>query len=339
MTAYYSGMHMLSLSGEDVHALLPMARCIDLMAEALAALARGQATVPLRHVLWLPDQSGLLGMMPAYYGPASVMGTKVVSVMPGNHGSAYDAHQGSVLLFETNHGRPLAIADASAITAIRTAAVSGLATRLLARDDARDLAIMGSGTQARTHLEAMLVVRPLERVRVWSRTLEHAELFARQESERHEIPIEVVADAERAVTDASIICTTTSSREPVLRGDWIAAGAHVNAVGSTVKTSRELDGSAMQRAKLFVDRRESAINEAGDLLLAAAEGKVSAEHIVAELGDVLIGAAGGRRHADDITLFESLGLGVEDVAATWFAYTRALDEKRGTLLPLSPTQP
>jgi len=305
------------------------------MAEALAALARGQASVPLRTLMWLPDRSGLLGMMPAHYGPANVMGIKVVSVMPGNHGTAYDAHQGSVLLFETKHGRPLALADASAITAVRTAAVSGAATRLLAREDARDLAILGSGTQAATHLEAMRAVRSIERVRVWSRTAENAESFARRECERHGIPIEVLSDAERAVREASLICTTTSSREPVLRGEWIALGAHVNAVGSSVRTARELDGVAIRRGRLFVDRRESALNEAGDLLLAIDEGAASADAIVAELGDVLIGAAGGRRHSDDITIFESLGLGVEDVVATWFAYTQALEEGRGIPLPLS----
>lgn len=325
---------MIALSGDDVRALLPMDRCIDLMAEALSALARGHATVPLRTLMWLPERSGLLGMMPAHYGPANVMGIKVVSVMPGNHGTAYDAHQGSVLLFETKHGRPLAIADASAITAIRTAAVSGVATRLLARDDAADLTILGSGTQARTHLEAMRVVRPLERVRVWSRNREHAEAFARTESERHAIPIEVVTDAEQAVCGASIVCTTTSSREPVLRGEWIAEGAHVNAIGSSVRTARELDGAAMRRGRLFVDRRESALNEAGDVLLAIDEGAIGAEHIVAELGDVLIGAAGGRRHPDDVTIFESLGLGVEDVAAAWFAYTQALDRDAGSAVPL-----
>jgi ornithine cyclodeaminase len=328
-------MHMIALSGDDVRALLPMDRCIDLMAEALAALARGQASVPLRTLMWLPDRSGLLGMMPAHYGPANVMGIKVVSVMPGNHGTAYDAHQGSVLLFETKHGRPLALADASAITAIRTAAVSGAATRVLAREDAGDLAILGSGTQAATHLEAMKAVRTIERVRVWSRTQENAELFARRECERYGIPIEVVSDAERAVRDASLVCTTTSSRQPVLRGEWIALGAHVNAVGSSVRTARELDAAALGRGRLFVDRRESALNEAGDLLLAIEEGAASADSIVAELGDVLIGAAGGRRHPDDITIFESLGLGIEDVAAAWYAYTQALEEGRGMPLPLS----
>ncbi len=327
-------MHMLALSAEDVRALLPMSRCIDLMADALSALARGDATVPLRTLLWLPDRSGLLGMMPAHYGPANVMGIKVVSVMPGNHGTPYDAHQGSVLLFETQHGRPLALADAGEITAIRTAAVSGVATRLLARADAGDLAILGSGTQARTHLEAMLAVRPCDRVRVWSRNAEHAESFARRESAHHGIAIEVCPDARRAVADASLVCTTTSAREPILSGDWLAPGAHVNAVGSTVRTARELDAAALRRSRLFVDRRDSVLAECGDFLLARAEGAVTDDDIVAELGDVLSDAARGRRQPDEITLFESLGLGVEDVAAAWFAYRQALDQGRGIAVPI-----
>ena len=328
------GMQILGLSGADVRELLPMARCIELMAESLAALARGDATVPLRTLMWLPDRTGLLGMMPAQYGPASVMGIKVVSVMPGNHGTGFYAHQGAVLLFETRHGQPLALADASAITAIRTAAVSGVATRLLARDDAHDLAILGSGTQAATHLAAMRAVRPIDRVRVWSRTSEHARAFAEREAARHGIAIDVASSAREAVDGADIICTTTSAREPVLAGAWIAEGTHINAVGSSVRTARELDSEAVRRARLFVDRRESALNEAGDFLLARAEGAVGDDHIVAELGELLVGSARGRRSRDEITLFESLGLGVEDVVAAWFTYTQALEQGRGTPVPL-----
>jgi ornithine cyclodeaminase len=325
---------MLTLSAADVRALLPMRDCIDLMADALSALATGHATVPLRSLLWLPDRSGLLGMMPAHYAPANVMGIKVISVMPGNHGTSLDAHQGMVIIFEATHGQPLAMADASEITAIRTAAVSGAATRVLARDDAGDLAIFGSGTQARTHLEAMLVVRPIERVRIWSRQPDRAAAFAERESARHGITIESCSSAEIAVRDATIICTTTASREPILMGSWLTPGAHVNAVGSSVKTARELDGAAMSRARIFVDRRESVLNEAGDFLLARDEGAITNADIVAELGDVIAGLAPGRERADEITLFESLGLGVEDVAAAWFVYSRALEQGRGTSVPL-----
>jgi ornithine cyclodeaminase len=321
---------MLVIDGRSVRDLLPMAECIERMAEALAALARGEAAVPLRSLLWLPERTGLLGMMPAYYLPAGIMGIKVVSVMPGNHGTRYDAHQGGVLLFETKHGRPLALVDATEITAIRTAAVSAVATRLLAREDAGDLAILGSGVQAASHLEAMALARPLRRVRVWSRTPAHASRFAVEMSGRHKIEIEVVPDARAAVAEADLICTTTSAREPVLYGAWIAPSAHINAVGSSVRTARELDADAIARSRVFVDRRESALNEAGDLLLARTEGAFDGDPIVAELGEVLIGASPGRRTSDEITIFESLGLGVEDVVAAHHVYEKALE--RGVAL-------
>jgi ornithine cyclodeaminase len=327
-------MDFLVINGDDVRALLPMAQCMDLMSAALAALARGEATVPLRTAMWLPDRSGLLGLMPAHYAPAAVMGLKAVSVMPGNHGSPWDAHQGGVLLFETRHGRPLALVDASAITAIRTAAVSGVATRVLARPDAGDVAILGSGVQAMTHLEAMRTARRLRRVRIWSRTTEHAHAFVRRAGDVDGIRIEVVPSARAAVTGADLICTTTSAREPVLEGEWLAPGAHINAVGSSVRHARELDAAAVARSRLFVDRRESTLNEAGDFLLARAVGAVSDAHIVAELGEVLSGGAAGRTTPDEITLFESLGLGVEDVAAAHFVYEAALARGAGLRAPL-----
>jgi ornithine cyclodeaminase len=329
---------VLVIGGAEVVSLLPVRECIDVMASALAALATADADVPLRTLMWLPERRGLLGMMPAHYGSAQVMGIKVVSVMPGNHGTAFDAHQGAVVIFETKHGCPLAIVDASAITAIRTAAVSGVATRLLAREDAHDLAMLGSGTQAATHLDAMLCVRPVERVRVWSRTPPNAEQFAERESKRHGIAVQPVANARAAVEGADLICTTTSSREPVLLGDWITPGAHINAVGSSVRTARELDANAVARSRLFVDRRESTLNEAGDFLLARAEGAVSDDHIMGEIGDILTGRLDGRQSPEEVTLFESLGLGIEDVAAAHYVYERAREQQRGASVPLGGTR-
>jgi ornithine cyclodeaminase/alanine dehydrogenase-like protein (mu-crystallin family) len=325
---------MLAIADTDVRRLLTMPECIELMADALRALANGEAGVPLRSLMWLPDRSGLLGMMAGHNAAAGIMGIKVVSVMPGNHGTEYDAHQGVVLVFETRHGRPLAIVDATSITAIRTAAVSGVATRLLARPDAGDLAILGSGTQAGTHLEAMLAVRPIRRVRVWSRTPQRATAFASRESARRDIPIEVVADARAAVEGADLICTTTASRDPILEGGWIAEGAHVNAVGSSVRTARELDASAIARSRLFVDRLESTVNEAGDFILAREEGAVTDAHIVGEIGEILAGRLAGRTSPLEITLFESLGLSIEDVASAMHVYERALEAGAGTPLEL-----
>jgi alanine dehydrogenase len=317
------------VTAEQMPELLPMAQCIDCMDETLRVLARGDAVLPLRTMTWLPDRSGLLGLMPACLGRPEVMGLKVVTVMPGNHGTEYESHQGAVMIFETRHGSPLAILDASSITAIRTAAVSGAATRALARDDASDLAILGSGVQAKSHLDAMRAVRRLGRVRVWSRNADNARAFAERESSRHGIAIEPVGSARAAVEGADLVCTTTAAREPVLEGAWLKPGAHINAVGACFKDSRELDTAAVARSRLIVDRRESALNEAGDFLIGKREGAFGDEHIVGELGDVLAGKVAGRRSRDEITLFESLGIAVEDLAAAHLAYRNALATGKG----------
>ena len=325
-------MEVLIVNQSEVPHLLPMNECIEVMAQALMTLGRGEAILPLRPVLWLPERVGALGMMPAYIGMPKAVGLKVVTVFPGNHGTEYDSHQGAVMLFEAEHGSLLALIDASAITAIRTAAVSGVATRLLAREDASDLAILGSGVQARTHLEAMLHARPLRRVRVWSKTLEYVQAFAERESRRHGIKIEPMESAREAVEGADIICTTTSAREPVLRGDWIALGAHINAVGSSVAFTRELDTAAVARARLFVDRRESTLNEAGDFLMPKKEGAIGDDHIRGEIGEILLGQIGGRRSTEEITLFKSLGLAVEDLAAAHHIYRKARERGMGTTI-------
>jgi ornithine cyclodeaminase len=323
---------VLFVNEPGVHALLPMEACIRLMRETLETLARGDAVLPLRTMVRLPDGSGLLGLMPGYLGEPRSFGLKVVSVMPGNRGTPYDSHQGVVMLFGLAHGEPLAILDATAITAIRTAAVSGAATESLAREGAGDLAILGSGTQARTHLAAMRAVRPLRRVRVWSRTAANAERFAREEGARHGMRIEVAAGAEAAVRGADLVCTTTSAREPVLRGEWLAPGAHVNAVGSCFATHRELDAEAMRRARLFTDRTESCLAEAGDFLLARAEGAITDGHVLGELGDVFLGRVAGRTSGEDITLFESLGIAVEDLASAHFIHRAARERDAGAWL-------
>ena len=321
---------VLIVGQDEVPDLLPMDRCIDLMTETLSAVARGEAELPLRQMVPLP--AGILATMPAaIFG---VAGVKVITVFPGNEGTELDSHQGIVVLFELERGRPLALVDATSVTAIRTAAVSGAATRALAREDAGDLAILGSGTQARTHLEAMRVVRDLRRVRVWSRTAEHAKRFAERESERHGIAVEVAGTAREAVKGAELVCTTTSAREPVLAGEWLSPGAHLNAVGYGGRDGRELDGAAVARARMFCDRRESVEHESGDYLLALAEGAIGVDHLVGELGEVLIGKVEGRTSPEDITLFESLGLAVEDVASVKLIHERATATGAGTRVAL-----
>lgn len=334
-TEILTTMGTLVLSASDVRRLLPMATAIDLMAAGLARLAGGGCRNPLRWGVHVPEVNGLIGMMPGYLDEPRALGIKVLALMPGNHGTPYDTHQGVVLLFDVDHGVPIAIADAAEVTAIRTAAVSGLATRLLARADAGDLAILGTGVQARSHLAAMRAVRELERVRVYSRDPEHRRAFAAAESERHGLAVEAVDSAADAVAGADLVCTVTSAREPVLAGEWLSPGAHVNAVGSSVAVARELDTAAVVRSRLFIDRRESALNEAGDFLIPKREGAVDDGHIVAELGEILAGRAEGRRSRDEITLFKSLGLAVEDLAAVHYVYERALAEGVGTEVALT----
>ncbi len=345
----------LYLSAAEVEALLPMGECIALMEGALRELALGRAVQPLRSVMRLEGRPGLLGFMPGQIRvpgtageplaaesgepPATIAGTaasiagiKVVSIFPGNRERGDESHFGVVLLFETETGRPIASVDAAAITTIRTAAVSALATRLLAPAEAGELALLGAGVQARSHLAAMREVRELRRVRVWSRRPESARRFAAEESARHGLMVEAAPSAEAAVAGADLVCTVTSAREPVLAGAWLSPGAHVNAVGSSIAAARELDSAAVARSRLFVDRRESTVNESGDYLFPLHEGAIAPDHIQGEIGDLLLGRVAGRRSADEITLFKSLGLAVEDLAAAEHVYRKALAQGRGIRL-------
>ncbi len=318
-------MSILTIAAREVHDLLPMDECIEAMANVLRSLASGHAVVPLRQVIHLPGTHNALATMPAALAhPFEVSGVKIITIFPDNTDSPHDAHQGAVLLFESEYGRLCAIVDGTAVTAVRTAAVSAVATRSLARSDAGDLAILGSGVQAEQHLQAMLHVRPVHRVRVWSARQQRVQAFARRMSRTHDVEVEACRTAFEAVRGADIICTATSSREPVLAGEWVAPGAHINAVGTSVATARELDSATVARARLFVDRRESALAEAGDFLMARAAGAVSDDHILGEIGEVLLGVLQGRRSDDEVTLFKSVGLAVEDVAAAHLIYTKAL---------------
>jgi len=326
---------LLVLTHSDVLKLLPMRICIDLMADALAARARGEAIQPLRTPVHLPDGSGLMVTMPAWVGSASpALGVKVISVFPGNRERGEDSHQGAVLAVDPDTGALLALLEAGAVTAVRTAAVSAVATRQLALAGAMDLAILGAGVQAVTHLEAMCAVRPIRHVRIWNRTPAPAASLAQMAREKFGLAAEVVNGPKEAVSGATIICTVTGAPEPILKGDWLSPGSHINAVGSSVASTRELDSDAVARASLFVDSRESALNEAGDLLIPIQEGRVTQAHIQAELGDVLIGRHPGRTSPSEITLFKSLGLGIEDVAAARYVVEQAKRAGAGTEVPL-----
>jgi ornithine cyclodeaminase/alanine dehydrogenase-like protein (mu-crystallin family) len=306
---------VLVLSEREVEELLSLEECIDAMAAVLAALARGELFQPLRSVVRPPAAGGLLGLMPAHRGGADgAYVLKEVVVVPENPRRGLDAHQGAVLLHDGTTGELRAILNASAITATRTAAVSAVATRALARPDARTVAILGSGVQGQAHERALRVVLPDADIRVWSPSRG--------------------GRAEDVVRGADVVCTCTSSSTPVLRREWLAPGAHVNAVGSSIPTARELDTETVAAAALFVDRRESALHESGDLLLAAADGAVGPEHIRAELGEVLVGAAPGRTDDEELTVFVSLGLAVEDLAAAELVVRKARERGAGTEVAL-----
>jgi ornithine cyclodeaminase len=324
-------MKILVLDNRQIHELLPMTECIELMADALAALAREEVYQPLRTIVRPPEARGLLGLMPAYRtGGQGAFGLKAICVFPENPATGKDAHQGAVMLFSRETGELLALMNASEITAIRTAAVSAVATRLLAREDAQQLGIIGAGVQARTHLEALAAVRTIKHAWVAARNIEHAHQLAREMQPKVGFPIEPVGTNKDAVRDADVIVTATSSLEPVINRDWIPPGAHINAIGTHSPNSREIDSATMAAARIFTDRRESALNEAGDYLLAAKEGLITPESILGELGELLIGTKTGRTSATEITLFKSLGLAIEDVVSADYLYQNAKAQQTGT---------
>lgn len=313
---------MRILDEHAVRELLPPEECIAAMEGALTALARGEVHNPLRFVVRPPGEASLLGLMPAHRGGGDPLwALKAVAIFPSNAVRGLDLHQGFVALFDGETGETRAILNAGAITAVRTAAVTAVATRLLAREDAATLAILGAGIQARAHLDALRLVRRFDRVVVWSRggrTLDGAES---------------ATSAEEAVRDADVVTTVTSAAEPVLRRAWLKPGAHVNAVGSSIPTTRELDTETMRDAALFVDRRESTVNEAGDFLFPQREGAIGPDHIRGEIGELLLGAE-GRRSPSELTVFKSLGLAVEDLAAAEHVVRRAEAEGVGQVVSL-----
>jgi ornithine cyclodeaminase/alanine dehydrogenase-like protein (mu-crystallin family) len=310
-------VRVLVLNEHDVNELLTVQECIAVMEDALAALARGEVHNPLRQKTVGPNAAGLLGLMPAYRGGARPLyGLKEVCVFPGNPARGLDTHLGAVLLHDGQTGELLAMVNAAAVTAIRTAAVSAVATRLLARPDASVLAILGTGVQGRAHLEAIPLVREIREVRMFSRGSNGP-----------------TRSAEEAVRGADIVVTATSSKEPVLKLEWLSPGTHINAVGSSIPSARELDGATLAAASLFVDRRESTVNESGEYLFALKEGAISGpDHIRGEIGEILTGTVGGRKSPREITLFKSLGLAVEDLAAAAFLYDKATRLGRGIAL-------
>lgn len=318
---------VLVLGYADVARLLPYGECTALMEEALAALAREELHNPLRAVVRPPGARTLMGLMPAYRGgDRPLYGLKAVTIAHDNPARGLDPHQGAVLLFDGETGQVRAMLDASAITEIRTAAVSAVATKALAAPGARVAAVLGAGVQGRSHLAALRALQEWDEIRVWARRPDAAAALG--DGTR------VCASAEEAVRGAHVVCTCTSATEPVLRRDWLAPGAHVNAVGSSIPATRELDSATMAACSLFVDRRESTVNESGDYLIALREGAIGEDAIRAELGEVLAGLAPGRRDAGELTVFKSLGIGVEDLFAAEHVVARARAEGAGVEVAL-----
>jgi len=315
-------MDPLFIDKEKIASLLPMEECIEVMEKMFRSLAAGECLQPLRNIMRLPDGSGVLGMMPGHAAKLGVMGIKVISVFHANKEAGFPSHQGIVMLFDAKNGQPLMLFDALEITAIRTAAASAVATKLLARDNSSTLAIIGSGEQAKRHIEAMLLVRNIKQVNLWSRNENNAKHLANELSAEYNIPVHIKKNVQQAVEHADIICTVTASKEPVVMGDWIAAGTHINAVGSSIAAARELDTATIVRSRLFTDRYESLFNEAGDFLIPKKEGAITDDHVKAEIGEVLSGTKKGRENNEEITVFKSLGIATEDIFSAYHIYEK-----------------
>lgn len=312
---------LLVLSASDVHAALGYAECAEAMRDALLALTAGKAQMPLRTVIRPAGAAGLVALMPSYLAGSgddaagASYGLKAICITPSNPAAGLDTHQGVVLLSRGDTGEPIALLNASAVTEIRTAAVSVVATDLLANPNATELAVIGTGVQAQAHVLALDASRPLTAIRVAGRDLARAAAFAARLAGRTRAAVHPCDTAREAVAEAGIVVTATSSAVPVLELDWLQPGVHINAVGACVPTMRELDTATVAGAALFADRRDSLLTESGDYVLAAAEGAVGPDQIRAELGEVLAGSATGRTTPAEITIFESLGLAIEDLAA------------------------
>jgi len=333
---------MRVLSRTEVEQLLTQAEVIPVMAEAMRRYSAGLVDQPLRTILRPEGQGSLLGTMPCHITPREDgaddyggFGVKAMVLKPENPARGLDLHAGVVLVFDPDTGRPSALLDAGAVTAMRTAAVSAVATDVLARRDCAVLAILGSGVQARSHLRSMLAVRPeIREFRVWSRTREHAEAMRAFAADQLGVELRVTVGPAEALRDADLVCTTLACREPVVEAEMLAPGAHVNAVGASFRDHREFTAAAIARASLFVDSRQSALSESGDIGVPLQEGLIGADHVLAELGEVLLGKHPGRTGDTEITLYKSLGLAVQDVMFGFAASAAAHRSKVGTEVQL-----
>jgi ornithine cyclodeaminase len=314
---------MLILAENDVRAVLPMRDLIEAMHDALTSFSANEVQQPLRTVLEIGAGKAFFGVMPAYVAASGALGTKVVTVFGGNTALGLPTHLASILIFDAATGALKALMDGRYITEARTAAVSAVSVGLLAREDAAVLALIGSGVQARSHLEAIGLVRRLRETRVWSPSSASRDAFVRDMQPHTAAPIHASLSARDAVRDADIVALVTAAREPVVENRWVADGTHICAVGACRPDQREMDTALVARSRLFVDSRAGALAEAGDVVLPMKEGAIGASHIAGELGELTGGRIAGRQSRSQVTVFKSLGMAVEDVVAAHLALERA----------------
>lgn len=315
-------MALLILTAADVRKLLPVGQCVQVMDRAMRAVSEHRVEMPERLVTALENNSGYFFLMPGLLDDEAVYGAKAVSLLPGNPAAGRPTVQGFVTLFDKSTGAPLALLDGFEITRLRTAAASALATRELARSDATSHGILGAGVLAAAHLEAIASVRDIREVFVWTRNPEKARQFALEQNGRQDFEV-IATDKPEWAAGCDIVSTVTNATSPVLLGDWLKPGCHVNLVGAHRADHREIDSSGLARSALFVDSRESALREAGDLLIPVAENKVSTEHIRGEIGEVLAGRAPGRSSDRQVTIYKSLGLVAQDLYAATQVFSAA----------------
>lgn len=305
---------MRLIDGDEVRARLTYEACIPLIRRAMIAFSRGETRQLLRSIIPLGGDR-LFGIMPGALGERAVFGAKLISVLPENFAKGRPSHQGVIVLFEGEGGAPVCVIEAGAVTAIRTAAASAVATEALARPEAHRLAILGYGEQAASHARAIGKVRPLSAIAVWGRSPERARAFAERLGAELGLPITASATAEAAVADADIVCTVTNAAEPILRGRWVRPGTHLNLVGSSYAGPVEVDDDLVVRARFIADSREGVLAQGAEFLRAKAAGLVGDDHVVGEIGQVLAGGLEGRQSPDQITVYKSLGHVVQDLAA------------------------
>ena len=322
------------IDGQTVRACLSIERCIPLMQQAMIAIYHEQTILPQRLAIPLFSQGDAMMAMPGAMTTPSIAGVKTLTLYPGNPAQSLPAIQGLITLFDLHTGTPVALVDAASITAIRTAAASAAATQVLANEEAQSLALIGTGIQAETHLQAMLAIRPITQISVWGRSTEKAEAFVARVKTALDPAIKIQAEQsiESAVSSADIICTLTGSHEPIIKGAWLKPGAHITLVGAHSPDAREVDAETLKRARLFVEVKSAALKEAGDILIPLQAQHINESHILGEIAQVMMGDLPGRTSPEDITAYKSLGNAAQDLVAANAALVQAREQGMAKLI-------